>query len=144
MLVDRIVKKIPIPHEPEAWLVIRKLNHRRLREAAEERARRGVESAKQAGAELIKVYQEQKNADRDEAETPAVDTTAVPFEAYDRDVVLKAGIKDWSYTDQVSPATVDDLDEVTAAWAHREIVAFALGRESETDRGNATSPLTAS
>lgn len=76
-----------------------------------------------------------------------------PLTAYDKRYLLVHGIADWSYpkndTGKIDPEDVEQLDEPTADWAAREILAYSVPGETEvgkalslsTDTSAVTVPL---
>jgi hypothetical protein len=60
-----------------------------------------------------------------------------PLMMYDRRYLLLHGITEWSYGD---PIDVEALDQPTAEWAAREILAFSV--PGETEMGKASSRST--
>lgn len=128
-LTRHITRQIEVPHEPGQFFVVRKLSWQQLEEAQEARVdatlRRLAETGK-AFASLRDLRADAAVADPD------------PLNAFDRATLLRHGVVAWSYDAEVTPETLADLDEPTAAWAAREILALATAPRSEADRKNAS------
>ncbi|MCK9497188.1 MAG: hypothetical protein M0R75_17085, partial [Dehalococcoidia bacterium] len=67
---------------------------------------------------------------------------ADPLKDYDQGSLLRAGIVSWSYDVEVTPDTIDALDERTARWCAEAIVAYTKGDRTEEERGEGSSPST--
>ena len=135
MLIGQTFTKLDIPHEPGEWVEVRKLNHKTLARAAQVRSEQGISSMKSLGGELLTALRQAK----EEVET-AIKSPEVSVEAYDRDLVLQAGVVRWSYTAPPTPETLGELDEVTARWLHREIVTRSVAPPDPVVVGNGISP----
>ena len=123
-LTKGVTRKVEIPHEPDQWVQLRMLTYRQLAEA------RWVKLD-----DLFTVMRGLKDI-----ALPQQDGQAVvdPLAGYDIGVLLRYGIVAWSYGETVTP---DELDDRTAQWAAREIVALAVPDEAAV--GKASSPSTA-
>lgn len=135
MLIGSIVTKLDIPHEPGEWVEVRKLNHKTLAKAAALRSEAGISSMKSLGAELLTALRQAREEVKEALTAPEVSV-----DAYDRDLVLQAGVVRWSYLVEPTSETLGELDEVTAKWLHREIVTRSVAPPSPESVGNATAP----
>lgn len=124
-IVTGLTKRLPIPHEKGQWIIIRQLSWRQKEKASEAKTDSVLAWAKTMGAELMREIQSA-------ASRPA---TLDPADSYDKALVLRFGITDWSYETPLSPDAIDELDDVTAAWAVGEILAFS-GPASEEEAKN--------
>jgi hypothetical protein len=123
-LVTNITKTIEIPNENET-VVIRKLSHTQLRQAAKARQSEGVGFMKEMGGELLKALRE---ADTDKIKK-IQDAQEANVSNYDRDTLLRFGVASWSYP--VRPIAeaglngLDELDEPTAKFLAEQIFEFS-------------------
>ena len=115
-----VTRKVSIPHEEGSWLDLAQLSYRQLAEARRAKL-----------DDTLGLLRAMKDLT-----LPQPDATqqADALNAYDIGVLLRHGIAAWSYGAEV---TADDLDERTAQWAAREILAFSL--PDETALGKAPS-----
>lgn len=130
MLASTQTKRLDIPHEPGEYIEIRMLSARK-REEAHDAKMQSIIRALSGGADLFKSAMEsgpdEPKAEKDPSEKD-------PLTSFDKWMILRAGIVSWSYNAKVRPDTIDDLDEETADWAAREILAF--GAQTEEHRKN--------
>lgn len=126
-LVTNITKELPIPGENET-VVIRKLSHKQLKEAAKARQSEGVSFMRELGGELLNAL---RTGD-DSTVKKIQDAQERDITNYDRDTLLRYGVATWSY--KVPPIAIkesgvtnglDDLDEPTAKWMAEEIFKFS-------------------
>ena len=116
-----------IPHEPGQWIEFRRLGHKALKEAREGKARRQMRAASDVSRDLDPAFLQRM---RDEvtaavAAREAAAPEADPLDDYDTDELLRRGIAAWSYADPLTPENIDGLDEATADWAARRILALS-------------------
>jgi hypothetical protein len=131
--VTGIVKEVPIPGEDEQ-VIIRRLSHKQLKEAAKARQSEGVGFMKEMGGELLKAIRDTK----EDAEATAKKLKELQEKQesdvsnYDRDVILKYGVVSWSYP--IAPLSLtpngvsnglDELDEDTAKFLAKEIFEYS-------------------
>jgi len=129
-LVTNLTHLVEIPHEPGQTLTVRRLSWRELEEAKAARGRKAIASFKDLGPELM---EQLRRADRPEPEQ-SNGASQRSAEDYDRGVLLRAGIVEWSYDAPVNEETVEQLDEETAAFAAEAIL--GLHERTEADRKN--------
>lgn len=154
MLTSRITRdNVPIPHEPGEWMSFRKLSWRKLEEAGNAVSDDAIAKIKVMGGEAFKAIQDlvdarerkDKTAEAaaekeigeslDEAEQKVKD----PLNKYDRGVLLRKGIIDWSYEgDKPTVENTDDLDEETAVWAARQILDLAMKGKTDEEKNAPT------
>lgn len=129
MLVRNITKQFPIPHEPDQWFVLRRLTHKQVAKAQEDRSDRGTGKMRALGGELVQALSSIK-----QDETKAKDL----LNQYDVDTLLQFGVANWSYEDTFTKEGLDELDPKTAEWAAREILSYSgVGADEEAARKNA-------
>ena len=134
-LVTGVVKTVEIPHDEGQSAVIKKLSHKKLKEAARERQREGVSFMKEIGAELMKALREGDAQQIKKIE----DAQLANVNNYDRDTLLKLGIESWTYSadEQGIPAACDALDEETAAFLAEAVFGCRFSRpETEAQAKN--------
>lgn len=134
-LVTGLTKRLEVPHEEGAWIIIRQLGWHKKDEAKRKRAREGLETIKAMGSEVLREIQDAENSPDVQA------ALARPAATYDQATILRFGIVQWSYDEAVTPNLIDDLDEETAAWAFQEIIAYS-SPPPEDERKNGPSPST--
>jgi len=127
-IVTGLTKKVDIPHEEGQWIIIRQLSWRQREKASDSKTDSVLARVKSMGVDLM---HELRGAEK-RADVKAA--LADPAASYDRSLVLQFGIVDWSYG-KFAPEIVDDLDEITAAWAVEQILAFS-GPASEEEAKN--------
>lgn len=127
MLVGNTTYRRDIPHEPGEWIMFKLLSWRALEEARTRRqndALRSFAGVADVVAQLSSVKREDVQAADEDRATQ-----------FDRATLLRKGIAAWSYDAPVDDAALDDLDEVTAEWAVREIIALHTRTEEERLNG---------
>lgn len=124
MFASITTKRLDVPGHDGAWVEIRKLGWKKLREASEvasDTAYRAVKALGKEGFEAVReVTQEQIEAFKKDA-TQQLDAT----------VLLRAAVVGWSFDRKVSPETLDDLEPAVADWLVREIVALSVPPKDE-------------
>jgi hypothetical protein len=121
MLIKSVTKTLPIPHEPEQTITIRKLSFVECEAAQVEKQRKALQMARAMGGDLMKVMQEAASTQVDQPTSTS----------YDVNEVLCAGIVGWSYDEPVSRENVGCLDSTTARWAFEQIVLLTDGEEKD-------------
>lgn len=124
-IITNITRRAPVPHEPGEWLDIKRLSWRQLEHADSVQQDKLLPQMKKMGGDLI-------GALRDVGKKQEQD----PVAKYDRGTVLEAGIAGWSYDAQVNKENIDALDEATADWAFREILALNEPRTEEEKKND--------
>jgi hypothetical protein len=119
MIVTNVTKKVDIPHEPGEWMIIKRLSWKQLDEASTVSSMASFERISKLGPDMAATLSKFASG------APSSDA------AYDRATVLNQGIAKWSYSDEINPDNIDALDDVTANWAFREIVAMNQPTEQE-------------
>lgn len=126
-LVTNITDTIAIPGE-DTKVVIRKLSHTQLKEAAKARQSEGIGYLRELGAELLKALRE---ADTDKLKK-LQEVQEADINNYDRDTLLRYGVVSWTY--EIPPISItresmgnglDQLDEPTAKFLAEQIFAFS-------------------
>lgn len=117
-----------IPHEPGEWMKFRRLPWPILLAAEQQRSRAAISSIAEMGSEVRDLMKDTtQRAEIVQAAAKEKD----PADTYDRAIILRAGIVEWSYGDEVTSEMVDDLDEQTADWAFRAILKPSVRTEEE-------------
>ena len=115
-LISNLAVRRDIPHEPGEWIEFRPLGWLDLERARTAQTSRVLRNAREMGAEVFSSL-----TDR---ERPA-ETAADPLAGYDRWELLSASIAGWSYADRLNKDAIARLDEQTALWAAREVLALS-------------------
>ena len=123
-IVTGLTKKVDIPHEEGQWMIFRQLSWRQREKASDAKTDSVLARVKSMGTELMRELRGAE--DRVDVKKALAD----PAASYDRSLVLQYGIVDWSYKEKL-PKAVDELDEITAAWAAGEILAFSSPASEE-------------
>ena len=121
-LTRGVTRKVEIPHEEGAWMELRQLNYRQLTAA------RRAKLDDTLG--LLRAMQDLTLPQPDGLQQ------ADPLVSYDVGVLLHHGIVAWSYGDEVTP---DELDERTANWAAREVLAMSVPDEAAVGKASSRS-----
>jgi len=129
-MVSTITKSVEVPGE-SVLVVIRKLNHKQLKEAAQARQTEGVSFMREMGGELLKAL---RDADGDKVKK-LQDLQEADVTNYDRDVLLKKGIVSWEYSEKL-PEGTDELDEPTAKFLADQVFLFSRS-ETKAEAKNA-------
>jgi len=122
-LVTEVTKRIDIPHEDGEWLEVRRLSWRELETADNAASEASTERIKRMGGDIIKAVMSLRDKEREEQAT-----------GYDKLTVLRLGLIGWSYDVKLSPESIDLLDEETAEFAYREILALSNPRTEEASK----------
>lgn len=110
-------ERVEIPHEPNEWMELKRLNAKKLGKAREAKTLSAMELMKAAGPEFM--AQARAAASETAAQRAA---TSDPLDSFDAWKLCEYGIKGWSYDAEVTVANIEDLDETTLHWASREIL----------------------
>lgn len=131
-----------IPHEPEHWMDFRKPASRHVRAARKAAEQEGRQGLRDFGAEIVKALQ---SDDDEERTTKRIARLQRELEydpdLFDRAVLLRGAIADWSYCDPESGKTIPvddqsigDLDEQTARWAVQQVIDLMRPPTPEADK----------
>lgn len=129
MLTSNITRRLDVPGEDGAWVQIRKLPWRKLREASDAQKEQAYAHVKALGKEGM-----------DAVSQVTPDQIAAlkrdPSNQYDTGTLLRAGVTAWSYSEKPTPDEIDDLDAATSSWLVGAILALAGVTASEDDSKN--------
>lgn len=140
-LVTNITKTVEIPNEKES-VVIRKLNHTQLKQAARARQSEGVGFMKEMGGELLKALRDSSSAEETSDKLKKLQAVQeADVSNYDRDTLLKFGVVSWTYP--IPPMSLskegvgnglDELDEPTAKFLAEEIFQYSRPETKEESK----------
>ena len=130
MLVIGKQKVINVPHEPETEVTIKALSWKKLKDAQRAQQTEGIEFMRAVGAELLKALRE---GDADKVKSIEQQQEA-NITSYDRSTLLTKGLVSWTYDIEVSPESIEELDEKTAAFLAQAIFDFSRG-DTENEGG---------
>lgn len=130
-LVTNITNTVQIPGENES-VVIRKLSHKELKEAARARQSEGVGFMRELGGELMKALRDEDNDKIKRIQ----EQQEANVSNYDRDTLLRRGVVSWTYSvPPIAPTPladakttrdgIDELDEPTAKFLAQAIFDFS-------------------
>lgn len=125
-LVFNRTKEIEVPNEG-IKVIIQKLSHKQLGEAARVRQSEGVGFMRELGGELLKAL---RDSDAKQIDKLA-ETQEAAISNYDRNTLLRHGIASWGYEippmarKEGEPNGIDFLEEDTAKWLAEQIFQFA-------------------
>jgi hypothetical protein len=120
-----VTRIVPLPFDTPHEVTIQKLPAKALAAAREASIAASFAFVKTIGGTAM-----QKEiaglADPDAVAERLAERQADPLRSYDRSTVLAKGVKAWTYSEPVTPDTLDDLDEEAAEFLAREILALTL------------------
>lgn len=111
--------KLSVPHEEGTEFTLRSLGYRKLRDAQQAYLR--AVSTQVSELDIAKLRDAMRDGDLDRDVTGDGETKSGEY-AYDMDLVLEAGIVEWTYEMPLEPSNIALLDEETANWAFKAIV----------------------
>jgi hypothetical protein len=134
--------ELPVPDDGQT-VVIRKLSHRKLQEAATVQQGRGIGFMKSLGAELMTAL---RDADADKLDKLEA-VQAATLSSYDRDILLERGIVSWSFEpaieDNNRSEVIGELDEPTAHFIAQAVFEYSRPpNEPEAKKKRKTSSAT--
>lgn len=157
MALVRFLPPVPVsvPHEPGVTFVFRKPADRVVSEARKLADKEGRQGVRDFGAEVLKAFQ---SGDDDEKAVRRVkkleDASLWDITNFDRATLLRSAIVSWEgpgYVDDktglallVTPDNIDDLDTVTAEWAHRTVVDMLKPPTPEAEKSRTGDAVSAS
>jgi hypothetical protein len=105
-------------------VVIRKLNHRSLDEAAELKQKKALMVFRDAGADLARVFREDAQAKAEPKDADAPEDRQAIYASYDKGIVLRRGIKeiDDEVITEKNCEDIDDLSSEDATFLHEKII----------------------
>lgn len=111
-------------------VAIRKLSARTLEKARQNRAAVQVKALRDMGGDVVKAMKSDSvEAIAQQLDALKKDPDAVRrqrYDAYDQETVLTAGVVSWTHSKALSPDSLADLDEETAALLHEAILDLSL------------------
>lgn len=127
MRTNKITTTLDVPNEAGATITIRRLSHHQLMMAIDRRQDAAIDKL---------------NKIADPSKLPKGDNEAAeePRQRYDRMAILRAGVVDWSYAEDVTDEALEDQDEAWASWAFDEIIAFSIRSAEEKKDSDSDSP----
>lgn len=142
IFASRAQKTIDLPFDPPQTVTIQKLAGRHLEKARQESLFASFDYVKRVGGvafqrELAAALGEngEPAETREASDAPAV--AVDPLADVDLDVVLRHGIKAWTYDVEITPQALDDLTDEARDFLAREILRFtkpALFEEDATKK----------
>ena len=115
-----VTRTVPLPFDEPHTVTIQKLSGKALQAARQASIAASMQLVQAMGGAVI---------GRELAEVPPEAVAAAqadPMRQYDRPTVLAKGVKAWTYSEAVTPATLDDLDEQAADFVCRAILDLTL------------------
>jgi hypothetical protein len=132
-LVTGITKRTEVPHEAGQWIELRVLSWLRLEDARRKKMNALAGYMRELGEGAA-------HLGRKNGAPPVEDGAEDRLVGYDIGSLLRGGIVGWSYG-AFNVAQIEDLDEQTAEWAARELL--AMSQPQERDVKAPASPSTA-
>ena len=133
-----VSKVVALPFDPPNEVTIQKLSGKHLAAARQAQIAASFEQVRTMGGAAA--FQNDLAAIGESVSTAIAAEQAArkadPMRQYDRGTLLAHGIKAWTYTEAITPATLDDLDEQAADFLAREILALTMpngNAEKKTD-----------
>jgi len=121
-------ERIPIPHEPGEWMRFQMLSYLTLDKSRKVRMAELTAETATLSKETIAQIREELAAAKN---APVI--KAEPIQKHDRATLLRHGIAEWSYEGAVD---AEDLDDRTADWAAREILALSEPTDDDLKKGS--------
>jgi|TARA_R110000824_G_scaffold89201_1_gene218933 hypothetical protein len=123
MLVIGKQKVIEVPHEPGTEVTIKALSWKKLKDAQRAQQTEGIEFMRAVGAELLQAL---RAGDADKVKS-IEEAQEASITSYDRSTLLTKGLVSWTYKEQLSPESIEELDEKTASFLAEAIFYFSRG-----------------
>jgi len=124
-LVIGHTKTVALPEDAGESVVIRKLSHRKLADAAAAQQSQGIGFMREIGGELMQALRTADTAKIDKIQK----TQEANVSNYHRDTLLEKGVVSWTLapaiTDGNRVEVLSELDEPTAAFLALEIFTFS-------------------
>ena len=115
-----VTRTVPLPFDDPHTVTIQRLSGKALQAARQAQIAASMQLVQAMGGAAI---------GRELAEVPPEAVAAAqtdPMRQYDRPTVLAKGVKAWTYSEAVTPSTLDDLDEQAADFVFRAILELTL------------------
>lgn len=135
---SRVTKTIPIPFDPPHEVTIQKLSGRHLAKASEAFQNALFLGMKdKGGAQAVKeiqdVFRKLNEGDANAKKTIAA-VRADPLNGFDKQTLIKGGLKSWTYTDvPVTADAIEDLDADAVDYFATEILRLTKPSLFQTD-----------
>jgi len=141
--------RLDVPFEPGEWFTVRELGWRELQDVRDAKARASIAKVRDLGPGLVESFTALERGEGSEVEQAELEKAkaahADPSAQFDKELLLSRSVEDWSYEEKFTKAKLDRLDERTSEWLFHAIAGlYAPSSEGEADRGNASTPSTAS
>ena len=141
--------RLEVPFEPGEWFIVRELGWRDLDFVRQAKASAALSKVRDLGPQLLESFSALERGDGSDAEKAELERAkaaqADPSAQFDKELLLSRSVEGWSYAEPFTKAKLDRLDERTSEWLFHAIAdLYDPGSESEADRGNASTPSTAS
>ena len=115
-----VTRTVPLPFDDPHTVTIQRLSGKALQAARQAQIAASMQLVQAMGGAAI---------GRELAEVPPEAVAAAqtdPARQYDRPTVLAKGVKAWTYSEAVTPSTLDDLDEQAADFLFHAILELTL------------------
>jgi hypothetical protein len=115
-----VTRTVPLPFDAPHTVTIQRLSGKALQAARQAQIAASMQLVQAMGGAAI---------GRELAEVPPEAVAAAqadPARSYDRPTVLAKGVKAWTYSEAVTPSTLDDLDEQAADFLFHAILELTL------------------
>lgn len=144
VFTSRVTVTLPIPHDLDHSVTIRKLAPRHLEAAAKASQLKSIAELKEIGGPaFLKELEQLGDGDKKKAEEKAADAAKRdPLLTYDPIVLIEKGLKEWTYDATRTAESYEDLDDVTRDYIAREILRlskpalFQTEAEQKADQKN--------
>lgn len=110
----------------DVTVTIQKLNWKKLREAAQVRSEEARATMKALPQAMLDQMARGSDGEKKAPEVPIDVQRTARYTMYDRDKVLRAGVKAWTAQDRKLPGALDELDEEVAEQLLRAILDLSL------------------
>lgn len=144
VFTSHVTKRVEIPHDAGAFVVLRKLAPKHLDAAAKSNQRQSLDDLNALGGPaILKAIREmESDAKKPIEEIAKAAVKSDPLTSFDRIVLMQKGITSWSYDAPLTVESFEDLDDETAAFLAGEVLKLAkpslyqTKAEAEADQKN--------
>ena len=126
--------RVDIPHESGAWMELRPLSWKELKEARKVQSKENRDEAKDFGVEFVAALTKGQ-VDEAKARKLIREQEYEPGQ-FDTATMLELGIAAWSYDNELNSKSIEQLDERTAVWAKQQIIDLTKPPSEEAQKNS--------
>lgn len=142
IFASQVQQTVPIPFDPPHTVTVQKLSGRKLHKAAQVFLNDLIAGVQERGGAAVQKDIEQLFKAGDGVKAEIAKVKADPLNGFDKQALIRYGVKAWSYDKPVTVESFEDLDEESETFMATEVLrltkpsAFQTAEESETDQKN--------